>query len=226
MKKVVLSVLATFSVVGCTSPQINYRTSPQKISKPPIGSINTAFVGDELLAQGLVVNQDVLYVPQTTKVNLYNLSSGNYQKIGENDKGTYYKAENHSINNGGKVDKSFIADPYSAVMLTPDGKICVITTFNIKTCIDEHNANTTTILAQSNESFQQTLIYSGKVGQKINIGYREFSSNSARPAFNNDVEYDLSQSKQIGYKGALLEIIEATNQNITYKVLSNFNKVQ
>ncbi|ELT4634368.1 hypothetical protein R8Y01_003702, partial [Acinetobacter baumannii] len=75
------------------------------------------------------------------------------------------------------------------------------------------------------DSFQQTLIYSGKVGNKINIGYREFSSNIARPAFNNDVEYDLSQSKEIGYKGALLEIIEATNQDIKYKVIRNFNKV-
>ncbi|MCD0195610.1 hypothetical protein K1T77_12420 [Acinetobacter baumannii] len=46
-----------------------------------------------------------------------------------------------------------------------------------------------------------------------------------RPAFNNDVEYDLSQSKEIGYKGALLEIIEATNQDIKYKVIRNFNKV-
>jgi hypothetical protein len=48
----------------------------------------------------------------------------------------------------------------------------------------------------------------------------------ARPAFNNDVEYDLNESKQIGYKGALLDVIDANNQNITYKVLKNFNKVE
>jgi hypothetical protein len=78
----------------------------------------------------------------------------------------------------------------------------------------------------SDNAFQQTLIYSGKIGNKVNIGYREFSRNMARPAFNNDVEYDLSESNQIGYKGALLEIIDANNQNITFKVLRNFNKVQ
>ena len=27
------------------------------------------------------------------------------------------------------------------------------------------------------------------IGDKINVGYREFSNNTARPAFNNDVEY-------------------------------------
>ena len=76
----------------------------------------------------------------------------------------------------------------------------------------------------SQDSFKQTLIYSGKVGNKINVGYREFSGSVARPAFNNNVEYDLSESLVIGYKGAQIEVLEATNQYIRYKVLRNFNK--
>ena len=61
------------------------------------------------------------------------------------------------------------------------------------------------------------------MGTKVNIGYREFSASLARPAFNNNVEYDLSESRVVGYKGAQLEILEATNQHIKYKVLRNFN---
>ena len=57
----------------------------------------------------------------------------------------------------------------------------------------------------------------------VTLGYREFSNDTARPAFNNDVDYDLKNTKIIGYKGARIEVIEANNQNITYKVLSNFN---
>lgn len=71
-------------------------------------------------------------------------------------------------------------------------------------------------------SFQQSLIYSGRIGDKINIGYREFANSQARPAFNNDVEYDFNSSNIIGYKGAEIEIIEATNQFIKYKVIRNF----
>ncbi len=41
----------------------------------------------------------------------------------------------------------------------------------------------------------------------------------ARPAFNNNVEYDLSESPIIGYKGAKLEVIEANNQFIKYRVI-------
>lgn len=225
MKQLSLLTFSTILLVGCTAPQVNYTPLSQKISKPPIGSVNTAYVGDKLLEQGVMVNQDALNVPLLTKVSLYKLSVGYYVKTGQDSKGYYYKAENH-INNGGKVEKNVLADPYSAVMLTSDGKLCVITTLNLKTCITDHQAKSSSILIQSNESFQQTLIYSGKMGQKINVGYREFSGNLARPAFNNDVEYDLSESKQIGYKGALLEIIDATNQNITYKVLRNFSENQ
>ena len=60
---------------------------------------------------------------------------------------------------------------------------------------------------------QQILIYNGKVGNNINIGYKEFNNDSARIAF----------SKVIIYKGAELEIIKVTNQFIEYKIYSNFN---
>ena len=69
-----------------------------------------------------------------------------------------------------------------------------------------------------------TKIIVHKVGNKINISYREFQGSMARSAFNNDVEYDLNDSRQIGYKGALIDVLEADNQKIKYKVLKNFNK--
>jgi hypothetical protein len=71
--------------------------------------------------------------------------------------------------------------------------------------------------------FQQTLIYSGRVGDKVRITYREFSQGMVRGAFSNDVEYDLSVSNIIRYKGAEMEILSADNMKISYKVLKNFN---
>jgi hypothetical protein len=76
--------------------------------------------------------------------------------------------------------------------------------------------------AESN-NFQQSLLYNGRVGQIITIAYREFSGNRARPAFNNEVKYDLSVSKVLSYKGARIEVIDADNNQIEYRVLSNFN---
>jgi hypothetical protein len=70
---------------------------------------------------------------------------------------------------------------------------------------------------------QKTLIYSGKIGDRITLGYREFKNDIARPAFSNDVAYDLSESTVLGYKGARLEVLKATNTEITYKVIAGFN---
>lgn len=74
------------------------------------------------------------------------------------------------------------------------------------------------------DSLQQTLLYNGKIGNRITLAYRELQNNIARPAFSNSVEYDLSESNVIGYKGARLEIIKATNTEITYRILSDFQK--
>lgn len=73
------------------------------------------------------------------------------------------------------------------------------------------------------DSFMQELIYTGKVGDKIRFTYREYQNGMARQAFNINVEYDLSESNLISYKGATIEIISATNQRIEYKVLKHFN---
>lgn len=58
----------------------------------------------------------------------------------------------------------------------------------------------TTVKSVDENEFQQTLIYNGMVGKKINVAFNEFSNKLARAAFSNDVEYDLSQSKIIGYE--------------------------
>lgn len=217
--------ITTLILVGCATPKYNYVASPQHISKPPIGEISTAYVGDKMLEQGIFTEREALSLPETTKKSGYTLSAGSYLKTGEDKNGSYFLAINQ-IPNGGMVTKTFIMDPFQAIMLTSENELCVITVLGVKSCTTEHKATLTKVGVASDNSFQQTLIYSGKIGNKINVGYREYSSNLARPAFNNDVEYDLSESKQVGYKGALLEIIEATNQNIKYKVLRNFNKVE
>lgn len=221
--KRILGFSFALGLAGCATPKYNYQAVPQQVSKPPIGSINTASVGDKLLTQGVFTERDALYLSKSIKLSGYTLGQGNYLKTGDDKDSQYYQAINN-IPNGGVIQKIFIADPYKAVMLTKDRELCVITVMNAKTCVDEHDAKTTTVGVAEDNSFQQTLIYSGRIGNKINIAYREYSSNLARPAFNNDVEYDLSASKEIGYKGALLEVIDATNQGITYKVLRNFNK--
>ncbi|GKX56011.1 hypothetical protein SOASR030_21230 [Leminorella grimontii] len=223
MKKIVFGCLVSVLLTGCTSPTYNYVPKTEFVSKPSVGSVNTAFVGDELVRQGTVSQYEGIKVTALAKIGMaYSIMPGFLAKRGEDENSEFY------LPTGGAdsaiIDKSFLADPWQAVMVKKDTKtLCVITAFNISTCADNMPFEKISLSVSSDSSFQQTLLYNGRVGNKINIGYRELSNNMARPAFNNDVEYDLSASRLIGYKGARLEVIEATNQSITYKLLGNFN---
>ena len=78
-------------------------------------------------------------------------------------------------------------------------------------------------LEKQNPQDTQTLLYLGKSGNVLKFGYRESYQDLARPAFSNEISYDLTESDIIGYKKAKLQVISATNTSITYKVLSYFN---
>lgn len=71
-------------------------------------------------------------------------------------------------------------------------------------------------------NLQQELIYNGKVGNSVKFLYRELSQNLMREAFSQDIQYDLSEGNEIGFKGVRLTIIKATNRKITYKVSTHF----
>ncbi|WP_438437224.1 hypothetical protein [Kluyvera sichuanensis] len=223
MKKILFCAVLVTMLAGCTSPKYNYMPSVQNISEPPIGTTNTAYVGDSLLKQGVMSKYDGLKVTAPARVSwAYTVTTGYLKKVGDDEKNEYYMPLGTA--ESANVDKAALADMWQGIMAKKGtNTLCVITVFAVSVCEDNMPIQRTPINIASDNNFQQTLIYNGRVGNKINVGYREMSSNMARPAFNNDVEYDLSESKTIGYKGARLEIIEATNQSLKYKLISNFN---
>lgn len=224
MYRVLLCATASLAIVGCATPLTNYQPTTRQISEPPVNSINTANVGDRMLSQGVITERAALYFPTTQKTSFqHTIQQGYYPKRGESDQYIQYGISNEL--GAGKVVDGALSDPTQGLTIRKsDNAICLFTIYNMnvdcKKGLDFKMQNWTTADA---DSFQQTLLYNGKVGSKINIGYREFSGDMARSAFSNEVEYDLKESKQIGYKGALLDIIDANNQMIKYKVIRNFN---
>lgn len=223
MKKLMFAAFLSI-LGGCASPDYNYTSITTEISEPPLDTINTAYIGDVMLRQGKYSEHDAIYLSKTVGAGwAYDVLPGYYLKQGDDSNSETYMPSNDT--DGGRIDKAVLADPWSAVMVYKDKPtLCVITAFSAMVC--ETNATFERVKKPvlSTNSFQQTLIYNGKVGNKINIGYREFSNNLARPAFNNNVEYDLKASNKIGYKGARIELIEAKNELIKYRVIRNFNK--
>lgn len=70
-------------------------------------------------------------------------------------------------------------------------------------------------------SFKSEIIYSGLTGNTVRAVYREYSEDLARPAFSQELQYNLDESKFISYKSIKIEIIKATNSIIEYKVIDD-----
>jgi len=75
------------------------------------------------------------------------------------------------------------------------------------------------------DSFKYIALYQGKKGNSIKISFREFKDNMARPAFTQDIDYELNEigSTIVGFKGLRIEVIKASNIDIKYKVLKDYN---
>ena len=71
-------------------------------------------------------------------------------------------------------------------------------------------------------TFIQEFIYNGRVGNALKFVYREFSGDYIKPAFTQEVQYDLNQSDIIGFKNLRIKIINASNTEIEYILESNF----
>lgn len=225
-KNLTLLALTSLMLAGCATPKFNYRAIAVDVSEPPLNVRVTKSIGEEMVKQGKLARVEVLSVQKSVKPHWgITVNPGTYNITGTDDEADYFDLGGNG-EGAGFVDKSWAVDPLRALMVKKDSKaICAITIFGVAACSD---SETTSYSKQARavllkDSIQQTLIYSGRLGNRIKLGYREFSRNYARPAFNNDVEYDLSVSKQIGYKGALIEVVEATNTHITYIVRRNFN---
>jgi len=80
------------------------------------------------------------------------------------------------------------------------------------------------------KSFMRDVIYQGKTGNKLKISFREFIRSKEgkfiiRDAFTQTIQYELDQNGEavIGFKGLRIKVLKATNFDITYKVLKDYN---
>lgn len=71
--------------------------------------------------------------------------------------------------------------------------------------------------------FRRELTYAGTSGGVIRLTYREFIDDLARPAFTQDLSFDLSPGVEIGYKGARIRVIKADGTAIEYELLKQLS---
>lgn len=73
----------------------------------------------------------------------------------------------------------------------------------------------------SRDFVRKELLYSGKSGNIIEVSYREFRGGFAAPAFFQNLKYDLNESKVIRFQRFIIEVVQAGNQAIKYRIVSD-----
>lgn len=217
------SLLTVSLLSGCNStppPKYTY----EKMSLPALNATSKAYLGDKMVSQGIGYNATYITVGQ---LNAYSatINAGEYVNSPES---SYYKASNKDavvVNNG--FGNPLGSQDWVILETSKEGnhKVCVdAMTMN---CFDENEVSITkgkgTKFFFKPNSFQQVIEYNGKSGQTLKFTYREYSNNMARSAYTTDFTIDLSEGSTVGYKGAIIEVIKASNNQIEYKVIRNFN---
>ncbi len=227
------SVVVSMSLIlsACVSipAPINYKSVLPKASPfsiPKIESVNEAQVGDNLLIQGSSRSVEAIelknssYRPHSGVSNIYikTAESDGYFWYADS-KSKIFTDEGGSPSNGITIKKDRATGNLCPFQITDGGYTAGFNCFENVEYI-EHSDYT----LESVNSFQQSLMYNGKIGNKINIAYREYDEGRARPAFSNEVEYDMSESDIIAYKGAIIKVLEFSNTQLKYQVIKNFRQ--
>jgi len=222
--KPVSVVLGCISLIlsGCVTPAYNYSAKAIAVDKPAADSVITVAVGENVLFQGTLTEHDGVRVDEIVKVGLlglYTLTPAVYLKVGEKDGKEFYKPD---LSSGAAIVRGLIADPPKMLQVTSADQLCVVTIFNQPVCKSGAKFARRQFEIESADTLQQALIYNGRIDNRIRISYRESSGAPTRTLFSNDAEYDLNASRVIAYKDARIEVVEATNEYLKYRVLQNF----
>lgn len=233
MRALIVSIVLCFVLLGCTVNQSNFQypsfAAKSTIVYPEIGKISVVSLGDELITSAQGYFLPVLIVDNDFKISItHRVHKGIYKFTHEDSNYRYYSpsyiGQLAELNGFGedlptigrlRISKSNgLSVIANSVFSLPSKE--VFNTSGTSWKLDDH------YYFEDEDSFQQTLIYTGKSDSIIKFSYREFTSNKIREAFTTEVTYDLLESTVIAYKSFKAEIIKATNSSIEYRIISGF----
>lgn len=200
------------------------------ITTPELNTESTAQAGEEILHQGTYYERDVIHLSREIKIGekgAYTIAPGYYVRTGGgSDWGSYAPAANDP--EAGSIKKApDVVTLQPGFQVSADGKkVGVVTNFYQAVYGEGEGITRSKRPALSFESLQKALIYGGKSGNKIKLGYREIWMHITRPSELRFVEHDLTGSKIVESHGARIEVLEATDESIRYRILKSFDSAE
>lgn len=240
--KHVAGVLILLMLAGCgTSPiRMTDTTETRQFDRPKVGVVETTTIGDVILAKGTQSVGDAVEILKETKFN---------KKPGESSimtcalsvipekafrKGVYGTEDIDAECYGPVKFRRTLADGSTNwncpgnPLVTGDickeenGKIflaMVANRFYLEQ--DFENIRFVKSALKGKENFVQEIVYGGKSGDILRFVYREYTDNFNKPTFFQAFEFDAA-SNVIQFREVKIEILDASSEHLTYKVISSF----
>ncbi len=230
MHKLTHSLCLVFLTIGTVSAQEGTVVGNALVIKPPLNTDRTAHVGDEILHQGTYYARDVIHLSEEISIGengAYTLTPGYYLKTGGGGDWESYLPAANDPERGSVKKAPGVVTLQEGIQVSTDGKtVGVVTNFYQAVYGKAKGITRSTRPALSMESIQKALVYGGKAGNKIKIGYREIWMHITRPSEIQFVAHDLPQSKIVESHGARIEVLQANDNSIKYRVLKGFSSAK
>lgn len=239
-----LFVLAVVFLYGCGSNPVSpvHSTTSQIVDDPPLNTVVERGLGERLVAKGIRTVGDALTISAPTQFGkaegepalmtcaftiqpISVFKNGVYNRKGESAEcyGPLMLSVTH--HDGTTNALSCPGNMYAGnVCRRSDGTFFAVSSSGDKQeqKQDFQHLRVEEKAVTTGTNFVQELIYNGRSGDTIRLVYREFSGDMIRPAFNQDVQYDLSKSDEVGFKSLRMRVLEASNTSIKYILQRNF----
>ncbi|TDP57632.1 hypothetical protein [Flavobacterium dankookense] len=216
--KIITLFLISFLFISCGVQSVSVLPESKRSNNPELNTIINSEIGEELVLKEIGHKYKAIKVTKGRKPKpgyiITEIKEGDiFYHNSNTSKYNLYRNEN---------DNTFgLAIPKAGgnpIVYTNNGNGI---TFSFNKDIIEYT--NTSKPDPEREYIKQELIYNGRVGTALKFIYREYTKDYIKPAFTQELQYDLAESRVIGFRGLRLEVINTTNTNIEYKVLSYFN---
>lgn len=219
-------LLVVLSLVGCATTIRTIVPNRQNFQNYKIGELQQAYIGDPIIdierasvrdayitlmdyqtpTIGIQGSQQI-FIKKGDRFTAVAEIPGSPEEVLIREEGPEKKSRFISIYKTGNVNRGWVL---------ADGIIPLQGSWYKEQIFEKSNNP-----SRGDNSFKSQIIYSGLMGNTLRAVYREFSNDYARPAFSQELQYNLEESKVIAYKSLRIEIIKATNSLVEFKVLDD-----
>lgn len=231
MKSYATIFFASALIAGCATPPPIQPPSIEIVDQPQINFEATAEIGETLLAKAKIYTFDGLELLEQITDNgiareyIVEPHAMRLERIDQQGNKFYVpSSEFYYVND--KTFRKRVSPSNAYLVLKSDGSLELQGYYDLTTAgkisPSRPNHKIGKIIDRKQPNFRQELIYSGRSGNQIKVTYREYAGDFLRPGFTQDVQYDLGVENIIGFKGVRIQVVEATNTRLKYKVLRSF----